>query len=263
MGPAALADYAQRTYGTTMSETDAGRWRNDLIKTVYPEIGRYLAEQDMMALAHNLGADLANCWHTLQFYDEHGNAVRDGAVTGFIRRILRGERQSDSGKPYAETQIRRVWERLQHLCRRADVMPLLNGHGSSDKAQTLFARAACTITGRLRCGCSYTQALNTPFQGLAADGAKLALFDLMRRGYCVAAFIHDEIIIEVPADDDLDAHARELVNIMVRSMQRVCPDVSIACGPVVAMTRWSEDAVVTRDEQGRLKAWSPRDSPIH
>jgi len=47
-----------------------------------------------------------------------------------------------------------------------------------------------------RDGCVYCTG-NTPFQGLAADGAKLALYALTRRGYKVCAFVHDEVIIEL------------------------------------------------------------------
>lgn len=45
---------------------------------------------------------------------------------------------------------------------------------------------------------NYTQARNTPFSGLAADGAKLALWNLTHIGYRVAAFVHDEFLIELP-----------------------------------------------------------------
>ena len=64
-----------------------------------------------------------------------------------------------------------------------------------------------TLTGRVRGRVGFTQARNTPFQGLAADGAKLALWALIRAGYRVVAFIHDEIIVELP-EEGVD-HAAE------------------------------------------------------
>lgn len=45
---------------------------------------------------------------------------------------------------------------------------------------------------------NFTQARNTPFSGLAADGAKTALWNLTHIGFRVVAFIHDEFVIEIP-----------------------------------------------------------------
>ena len=45
---------------------------------------------------------------------------------------------------------------------------------------------------------NYTQARNTPFSGLAADGAKMALWNLTHIGFRVSAFVHDEFVIELP-----------------------------------------------------------------
>jgi hypothetical protein len=59
------------------------------------------------------------------------------------------------------------------------------------------ARVA-TLTGRVRAGVGPTQALNTPFQGLAADGAALGLFGLVRAGFRVVGFVHDEFLVEIP-----------------------------------------------------------------
>jgi hypothetical protein len=61
-----------------------------------------------------------------------------------------------------------------------------------------------TLTGRLRANASYCARHNTVFQGLAADGAKLALWLLWRAGYRIVNFIHDEVLIEIPVDSRLD-----------------------------------------------------------
>jgi DNA polymerase-1 len=83
-----------------------------------------------------------------------------------------------------------------------------------------------TLTGRKRGNTSYCAEKNTPFQGLAADGAKLALYNLDKAGFKVVGFVHDEIITEVP-----EKLANEmLVNqeaIMVDSMKVVVPDVDV------------------------------------
>lgn len=93
---------------------------------------------------------------------------------------------------------------------------------------------ACTLTGRIRANCGFTQARNTPFQGLAADGAKLALFELVRAGYQLVGFVHDEVLIELPADSDTDHAAHQVQQIMQRTMQVCTPDIPIRTAAAVS-----------------------------
>ena len=83
-----------------------------------------------------------------------------------------------------------------------------------------------TRTGRLRNNTTFCAEKNTPFQGLAADGAKLALYNLMDAGFKIVGFVHDEIITEVP-----ESQAKTLTNkqekIMIDSMKIVVPDVKV------------------------------------
>lgn len=60
---------------------------------------------------------------------------------------------------------------------------------------------AVTPTGRLRGRVRPTAARNTPFQGLSADGAGLALYRLVREGFRVVGFVHDEVLVELPEED--------------------------------------------------------------
>tara|TARA_R100001480_G_scaffold35402_1_gene47540 strand:+ start:1291 stop:2991 length:1701 start_codon:yes stop_codon:yes gene_type:complete len=90
-----------------------------------------------------------------------------------------------------------------------------------------------TLTKRMRANTTYCQEKNTPFQGLAADGAKIALYDLIKVGYKVVGFVHDEIITEVD-----ETKAEELLDlqehIMVASMKSVVPDVDVAVESTVS-----------------------------
>lgn len=90
-----------------------------------------------------------------------------------------------------------------------------------------------TLTGRKRGETSYCAEKNTPFQGLAADGAKLALYYLDKAGFKVVGFVHDEIITEVPQEK-----AEELIkkqeSIMIDSMKKVVPDVKIGVESVIS-----------------------------
>jgi len=126
---------------------------------------------------------------------------------------------------------------------------------------------ACTIkqlvSGRRRAGCWYSRAANTYFQGLCADGAKLALWDVARACYVEGvvarpvAFIHDEIIFELPDDANASATADRLTEIMISAMQRVMPDVPVRAEPCLT-TQWSKKAESHRGPDGLWSVWTPQ-----
>ncbi len=90
-----------------------------------------------------------------------------------------------------------------------------------------------TLTGRIRSNCFYSAGKNTPFQGLAADGAKCALYDLNKEGFKIVGFVHDEIITECPPEQ---AHSqlKKQEQIMIDAMNYVVPDVTITVESVIS-----------------------------
>ena len=121
-------------------------------------------------------------------------------------------------------------------------------------------------SGRLRAGCSYTSGANTWFQGLAADGAKAALWALFKACYLdessalygvrMWAFIHDEVLFE---GDETTAHlwAPEAARIMVEAMSLYIPDVPSQVEPAL-MYRWNKKAKTVYNEEGHLVPWEPK-----
>ncbi len=95
---------------------------------------------------------------------------------------------------------------------------------------------------------------NTMFQGLAADGAKVALWKLWRAGYRLVNFIHDEILVELPVQTNLALHAEIVRHIMIDAMHLVVPDVNIDVQYSVSEL-WAKSAEVVVDEEGRLAVW--------
>lgn len=83
-----------------------------------------------------------------------------------------------------------------------------------------------TLTGRVRADCTYTAYLNTGFQGLAADGIKIAMYYLDFQGVDVVAMIHDELVSEVP-NSLVDKYVAIQENIMIKGMRQVIPDVEV------------------------------------
>jgi hypothetical protein len=94
------------------------------------------------------------------------------------------------------------------------------------------------------------------FQGLAADGAKLALWKLWRAGYRLVNFIHDEILVELPEQTNLALHAEIVRRIMIEAMHEVVPDVHIDVQYSVS-NLWAKSAELMIDEEGRLTIWKP------
>jgi len=90
-----------------------------------------------------------------------------------------------------------------------------------------------TLTGRLRADTTYCAEKNTAFQGLAADGAKIALYNLMDAGYKLVGFVHDEIITEVPENTAEEMRGLQ-EEIMINSMSLVVPDVKISVESTVS-----------------------------
>jgi hypothetical protein len=127
--------------------------------------------------------------------------------------------------------------------------------------------------------------LNARFSGLAADGAKLALWNLTQVGYrylaynkpCnvtphrlmsqwllgdarrLVAFIHDEFVIEVAETCNLTHEANIIEQIMIESMQRVTYNVPVVC-ETYAADCWSPNAQRIVDQDGNLLVHRVRDS---
>lgn len=110
-------------------------------------------------------------------------------------------------------------------------------------------------SGRVRGGASFTAAANGFFQGLAADGAKEALWRVARECYLDAEsalygsrpvlFLHDEIGIEAPDDHRAAPACERLAVVMRESMEAWIPDIPIRCGAVM-MRRWFKGAEAVR-----------------
>jgi hypothetical protein len=92
------------------------------------------------------------------------------------------------------------------------------------------------VSGRIRGGCRYTEACNTPFQGLAADAAKDCLWRIACAqwiepesplyGTHQAMFVHDENVLESPAQQAESARVG-LDKVMIETFADWCPDVPI------------------------------------
>ena len=219
LGARRLAGYAKANYGVEMSLEEASTLRHGLITKVYPELSKYLSDDFPGRLAERLGCSPVDLSKALDIpLGEEGKPL-----WGAVRKIIGGKRTKVDGTKYNPVWLSKVWRALGDLCKDASALPsLLSWSGGPYLENKLCLETAVTLTGRVRAGVSYCEARNTPFQGLAADGAKLALWNLWKAGFKVVAFIHDEIVCEVltdGAEEQLACMSRIMCDSMAEVLQ--------------------------------------------
>ena len=131
--------------------------------------------------------------------------------------------------------------------------------GVSDTTMT------AVISGMVRGGVGYTEGCNYEFQNAAAWAAKQALFDVAYECYVdkgtplygtrPVAFIHDEIVAEVPEATAHEASHR-LAEVMCAAAQKHAETVPMTASPAL-MARWYKGAEAVY-ENGRLVPWQPK-----
>jgi hypothetical protein len=172
-----------------------------------------------------------------------------------VLRVAGGATCTSTGRSFSPAEIAWAWQQIEQG--RAGTIKRLakniaTRHGTRELQKAVAPGYIASVpTGRVRSNCSFTESRNWPFQSLAADGAKLALYDLTRAGHRVVAFVHDEVLVEVPESDDYRPVAEEISSIMINAMRQVCPDVATRTEYAV-MRRWTKAAKAIYDEHGRL-----------
>jgi DNA polymerase I-like protein with 3'-5' exonuclease and polymerase domains len=218
LGAKTLVTYAEAKYQVAMSLDDATRFKQKLIHELYPELNDsdgYLADTSMAALAHNLGVKEREAWEVL---DRSGK--RNPIAAKGVMKVVRGD--STASDRYQAS----VWDGLHRLCKSSQVLDpetagqIARQEGSQRLGERLYRQSVATLTGRIRANVGYTDGKNTPFQSLAADGAKLALWKLLYHGLDVVAFVHDEILVQLP-EPTAQADAKVVERLMVEAMEEV------------------------------------------
>jgi hypothetical protein len=232
LGATSLMAYAKAKYGVALTPEQAAAFRRKLIDEIYPELNDrdgYLADDGMAALARNLGVKEREAW---EVFDPSGG--RNPLAARGTAKVIRG---TSTASEWYQSKVWGGLVRLAETVRGLDpeIAELVAARqGCQRLHDRLYWQSAKTLTGRIRAGVGYTDGKNTPFQSLAADGAKLALWNLLYAGFEVYGFIHDEILVQLPADD-AEKKAREVEAVMVRSMEAVTGHgIPAACEYVVA-----------------------------
>lgn len=120
------------------------------------------------------------------------------------------------------------------------------------------------VSGRIRGGCSFTDAANGYWSALANDGAKAALYEIVKACYVgvnsplygarVVLYVYDEYLLECHPERGHEV-GTELARVAIEVMQRYVPDIPIRGEP--ALTRRFMKGDFTKYENGRLVVWEP------
>jgi hypothetical protein len=248
LGVASLVSYAHSTYKVDFTLEEAKERRELLTKKVYKELDLYLAEDGVAIVARNLQAPLQDVRNELG--DTHLSC---------IRKVLAGDPKRTDGKPYQKTYVSQIWSSLAVLNRNPELKDSLEKRMPSvDLAARVCHAGVATLTGRIRGHVGYSQARNTPFQGLAADGAALALFELIKEGFRVVGFVHDEVLVELADEGGYvsESKVNRVQEIMCQKMEEVLVGgIPVACESALS-ERWSKKAkLIVKD--GKVSPWKP------
>ena len=236
LGVKTLRVHAQEKYGVSLSEEEAAEFREKLIVTIYPELNDcdgYLADRSMHLLSRNLGVPESLLWET---FDRSGG--RKSIAARGLANVIGG--RSKASLEYQQ----RIWTGLHRLCQTCsepgeDVMEaIVSECGNAALHERLYHQKVATLTGRIRDGVKFTDSKNTPFQSLAADGSKLALWNLLYDGFDVYGFIHDEILVNLPKECP-DSDAERVIEIMESSMEEVLCGIPANCEWILS-DRWTK-----------------------
>jgi len=247
LGAASLVTYAKQSYDVELTLKQAKAFRLQLINRVYPELAAVLRDTQI--------ADTANNLQTTEARVRQAFGRRDQLL--HASRIVAGCTETPTGDEYEDDLISHVWLCLEQLNSNSDLQRGITAQQpSSLLMRKIFYGSALTLSGRLRGHVGFSQKANTPFQGLAADGNKLALFRLLRDGFQVCGFIHDEMLILIPDGIDYTQAVERVEQILISAMQELCPDIPI-CTEYLLADRWYKDVnEQPRDEQRRIIPYS-------
>lgn len=172
-----------------------------------------------------------------------------------LLRLLGGD-ASDFGEPLPPEEVDRLWaiatsftgllpdktatqKRHHRALLERKPSPALAGA----VRRALTPQAGLNMSGRLRAGCSYTEARNNIFQSIAADGAIAACWRLFRLGYDIRLFLHDEIVTQVPEDGRHEEHVRIISEVMIGEMSKVLKGLPVKVEAIVSHSFSARDRV--------------------
>lgn len=245
MGPSRLQQIARASYGIELTLEEVEQ-RIEAYHQLCPELDPFLRDEvgTGRILAERLTLTPARyCQATRGYYDQADplNAVPAGWLGGMLLKVLRDESPvTRNGRPYTSEEVDFFWQAAEPLAEYLGEAAR-SALAACEPGESLWSavrdwagrRPVFTVTGRLRANATFCSARNCVFQGPAADGAILGLWRVWRAGYWVVDFVHDQVVVESPAADEVPRRAADIEVLMRAGMLEVIPGMRVAVETVV------------------------------
>lgn len=261
MGATTLQEIARKNYGMDLSLADVER-RIEAYHKLVPELDSFLNDEVDSALRLAEGLGLSPLEYSLHVESRAMDSTESPAawLGWMMLKVLRDDHPATrDGRAYDAREVNYFWQAAQQLIqllpdRFAD--QIANRSPSEElhrAAQNHFGqRPVMTATGRIRAKAGFCASRNTLFQGLAADGAILGLWNLFRSGYRIVAFIHDQVVVEYPESNDIGDAVRDIEQHMIAGMTSVIPGMLVRVESTVGRSLDKRDEVEFGRSVGRV-----------
>ncbi len=274
MGVRGLRKVAKASYGIELTEEEVQE-RIQAYHRLCPELNEFLRDEvdSGFVLARRLDLTPAQYYRAIGVdHDplDAKNTAPAGWLGGMLLKVLRDKEPTTnqgSGRPYSPGEIAFFWAKAQHL--PLSLPPRLQDKLHKRQPDVELwqevrdwagRRPVVTVTGRLRANATFCSSRNTIFQGAAADGAILALWLVWRAGYKIVNFVHDQLVVESPADDAVQERAADIKRLMKQGMALVAPGMLVKVETVVTRSLNKEDLDPRYDP--KTKAWSDASNSV-
>ena len=247
MGASSLQRIAKLNYGLELSLEDVEE-RIAAYHRLCPELNAFLDDEksSAMVLAEVLSLtpfDYAQATGDFTRISSTLNYTPAAWLGGMLLKVL-GEAnpvsRQGSGRPYTDEEINYFWLKAQPLGDKLSARlagDLFDRRPSLELSRAVGnwagRRSVFTVTGRLRANATFCASRNTMFQGGAADGAILGLWRIWRAGFKIVSFIHDQVVVEVLADERVPGRVSEIKELMVSGFHDVTPGMRVGVEAVV------------------------------
>jgi len=187
------------------------------------ELLSHLDDDAVDALSDRLGISRDECWRIF-------NASREFSSTpNALRNLLLGRASrasSERHKGWAEY----VWELLSELDPDGRIRSLIcRDEGSLALHAELLSRDVATPTGRVHGRLDYPAARSRPFESLAGDAAKEAIYAVVQAGHRLVAYSDGEIVVEVSSANARDDVRAEVERLAGRAAEAVLGGIPMPC----------------------------------
>jgi DNA polymerase I-like protein with 3'-5' exonuclease and polymerase domains len=253
MGAERIGRVAKANYGIDLT-TEQVEERIAAYHRLCPELDHFLDDEvdGGLVLARTLNLTPASYRAAIgqSYFPRDPDIHRpQGWLGGMLLKVLRDEQPTTrDGRPYTPDEIGFFWEAARGLpCKLKPEQQAKLQDRQADRqlwnAVRNWAgrRPVFTVTGRLRAKATFCSSRNNLFQGAAADGAVLALWRVWRAGYKLVDFIHDQLVVEAPADDRVHERVADIEGLMKEGMAQVVPGILVKVETVVTRSLSKKD----------------------